>query len=159
MSKILVAYFSASGVTKRAAERIAAAAGADMFEIRPKVPYTQVDLNWNNRQSRSSVEMSDPACRPEITDRLENMQAYDTVFLGFPVWWYVAPRIISTFLESYDFSGKRIVPFATSGGSGMGRTVEELRPLCATSAVWDKGKVVNGLTDAACREWVAKVLA
>ena len=131
MKRKLVAYFSASGVTKRAAERLAKAAGADLFEIKPAVPYSQADLDWTNKKSRSSVEMGNPDSRPEIAERLENMEEYDTVFLGFPIWWYVAPTIIDTFLESYDFSGKTIVPFATSGGSGFGRTAEVLKPLCS----------------------------
>ena len=117
--KKLVAYFSASGVTKAAAERLAKAAGADLFEIKPAVPYTRADLDWMNKKSRSSVEMNNPDSRPEIEARLSNMEDYDTVFLGFPIWWYVAPTIINTFLESYDFAGKTIRPFATSGGSGM----------------------------------------
>ena len=120
MSKKLVAYFSASGTTKKAAERLAKATGADLFEIKPKVPYSSADLNWMDKKSRSSVEMSDPSSRPEIAEKIPNLADYDTVFLGFPIWWYVAPRIINTFVESYDFTGKTLVPFATSGGSGMG---------------------------------------
>lgn len=117
MSKKLTAYFSASGVTKRYAEKIAKATGADLFEIKPKVPYTNVDLDWRNSNSRSSVEMKDPDSRLEIAEKLADMEEYDTVFVGFPIWWYVAPTIIDTFLESYDFSGKTVIPFATSGGS------------------------------------------
>ena len=116
--KKLVAYFSASGVTKNAAEHLAKAAAADLFEIKPAVAYTRADLDWTNRKSRSSVEMMNPDSRPEIAERISNMEEYDTVFIGFPIWWYVAPTIINTFVESYDFSGKTIVPFATSGGSG-----------------------------------------
>lgn len=130
MSKKLVAYFSASGTTKKVAERLAKAAGADLFEIRPAIPYTSADLNWMDKKSRSSVEMNDPDSRPEIAETIPNMVDYDTVFIGFPIWWYVAPHIIHTFVESYDFSGKTLVPFATSGGSGMGKTVDELRKLC-----------------------------
>ncbi len=121
MGKKLVAYFSASGVTKRYAETLAKAADADLFEIKPSVPYTNDDLDWKNSKSRSSVEMKNPDSRPEIAEKLSNMDEYDTVFVGFPIWWYVAPTIINTFLESYDFSGKTIIPFATSGGSGLGK--------------------------------------
>lgn len=121
MSKKLVAYFSASGTTKKVAERLAKAAGADLFEIRPAIPYTSADLNWMDKKSRSSVEMNDPDSRPEIAETIPNMVDYDTVFIAFPIWWYVAPHIIHTFVESYDFSGKTLVPFATSGGSGMGK--------------------------------------
>ena len=155
MRRKLVAYFSASGTTRRAAERLAKAAGADLFEIKPAVPYTGADLNWTNNHSRSSEEMNDPASRPEIAEGLPNMADYDTVFIGFPIWWYVATRIISTFVESYDLSGKTVVPFATSGGSGMGRTVDELRKLCP-NADWKAGKVVNGASDRALADW-AKV--
>ena len=155
MSKKLVAYFSASGTTKTAAERLAKAAGADLFEIKPAIPYTSADLNWMDKKSRSSVEMNDPDSRPEIAETMPNMADYDTVFIGFPIWWYVAPHIIHTFLESYDFTGKTLVPFATSGGSGMGRTVDELRKLFP-NADWKTGKVVNGVSDQALAAWAAK---
>ena len=155
MSKKLVAYFSASGTTKEAAKRLAKAAGADLFEIRPAIPYTSADLNWMDKKSRSSVEMNDPDSRPEIAETMPNMADYDTVFIGFPIWWYVAPHIINTFLESYDFSGKTLVPFATSGGSGMGKTVDELRKLCP-NADWKAGKLVNGASDQALAAWAAK---
>ena len=155
MSKKLVAYFSASGTTKTAAERLAKAAGADLFEIKPAIPYTSADLNWMDKKSRSSVEMNDPDSRPEIAETMPNMADYDTVFIGFPIWWYVAPHIIHTFLESYDFTGKTLVPFATSGGSGMGRTVDELRKLCP-NADWKAGKLVNGASDQALAAWAAK---
>lgn len=121
MSKKLVAYFSASGVTERYAARLAKVTGAELFEIKPSVPYTNADLNWQNSNSRSSVEMKNPDSRPEIAEKFADMDSYDTVFVGFPIWWYVAPTIIDTFLESYDFSGKTVIPFATSGGSGMGQ--------------------------------------
>ena len=137
--KKLVAYFSASGVTKAAAERLAKAAGADLFEIKPAVPYTRADLDWMNKKSRSSVEMNDPSSRPEIARRLDSLEEYDTVFLGFPIWWYVAPTIVNTFLEQYDLSGKKIVPVATSGGSGMGKTNQELAPSCP-GAILEEGK-------------------
>lgn len=152
MSKKLVAYFSASGTTKKAAEHLARAAGADLFEIRPAVPYTDADLNWMDKKSRSSMEMNDPSSRPEIVVTLENMEDYDTVFIGFPIWWYVAPHIINTFVESYDFSGKTLVPFATSGGSGLGRSVDVLKTLCP-NADWKAGKMVNGFSDKALADW------
>ncbi len=157
MKRKLVAYFSASGVTKRAAERLAKAAGADLFEIKPAVPYSQADLDWTNKKSRSSVEMGNPDSRPEIAERMENMEEYDTVFLGFPIWWYVAPTIIDTFLESYDFSGKTIVPFATSGGSGFGRTAEILKPLCSDTAKWLPGKMLNRTSEKEMEEWVSSL--
>ena len=130
MAKSLVAYFSASGVTGKVAEVLAKAAGADLHEIKPAVPYTSADLNWMDKKSRSSVEMADPSSRPEIANKVENMDQYDTVFVGFPIWWYVAPTIINTFLEQYDLSGKTIIPLATSGSSGMGNTNKELAVSC-----------------------------
>ena len=152
MNKKLVAYFSASGVTKSTATHLAKAIGADLFEIKPKIPYTSADLDWMNPKSRSSVEMRNPDSRPEIAETLPNMQDYDTVFIGFPIWWYVAPTIINTFLESYDFSGKTLVPFATSGGSGMGKTVDVLKKVCP-SADWNAGKVLNHVSDSALADW------
>ncbi len=127
MSKILVAYFSASGVTKKAAENLAQAAGADLYEIRAAVPYNRADLDWTDKKSRSSMEMSDKSSRPAIADTDAEISQYDTVFLGFPIWWYVAPTIVNSFLESYDFSGKRIILFATSGGSGFGKAAAGLK--------------------------------
>lgn len=121
MSKKLVAYFSASGVTAQVAGKLAEAVGADLFEIAPKVPYTKADLDWTNARSRSTVEMKEPGSRPALAAQLPNAADYDTVYVGFPIWWYVAPTIVNTFLESIDLSGKTVVPFATSGGSGMGR--------------------------------------
>lgn len=152
MSKNLVAFFSASGVTKAAAERLAKAVGADLFEIKPKTPYTKADLDWTNKNSRSTLETNDQNSRPEIAEKLSDISGYDTVFIGFPIWWYVAPKIIDTFVESYNFSGKTLVPFATSGGSGMGRTVEVLKSLCP-SANWKDGKVVSGMSEKALLEW------
>lgn len=152
MSKKLVAYFSASGVTKSAAERLAKAAGADLFEIKPEQPYSKADLDWTNKKSRSSVEMSSPDSRPEIAEKLDNMGDYDVVFVGFPIWWYVAPTIINTFLESYDFSGKTVIPFATSGGSGMGKTEEILHKICP--AKWKNGRVLNRASDNDLNKWV-----
>ena len=130
MSKKLVAYFTASGVTAKVAERLSESIGADLHEITPKVRYTDADLDWRDKTSRSSIEMTNPASRPEIERIRDNMQDYDTIYLGFPIWWYIAPTIINTFLESYDLTGKTIVPFATSGGSGMGKTNELLLPSC-----------------------------
>ena len=146
MSKKLVAYFSASGVTATLAKTLAEAAGADLYEIKPEVLYTKADLNWNNKQSRSSIEMNDQSFRPAIADKDANIAAYDVIFVGFPIWWYVAPTIINTFLESYDFSGKTIVPFATSGGSGFGKTIEKLQPSVSGTAIWKEGKLLNGRT-------------
>ena len=156
MPKKLVAYFSAGGVTKKVAERLAAAAGADLFEIEPAVPYTVADRDWTNKKSRSSVEMNDPSSRPEIARRLDSLEEYDTVFLGFPIWWYVAPTIINTFLESYDFAGKTIIPFATSGGSGLGKTVEVLKPLCDPTAKWLPGKMLNRVSERELKEFAAQ---
>ena len=143
MSKTLVAYFSASGVTEKVAQTLAKTIGADIFEIAPKVKYTKADLNWMDKQSRSTIEMNDPSSRPEIAAKCENMSEYDTVFVGFPIWWYIAPTIINTFLESYDLTGKTIVPFATSGGSGMGKTNEKLAPSCKGAKLLE-GKVLKG---------------
>ena len=155
MSKKLVAYFSASGTTKKAAERLAKATGADLFEIKPKVPYSSADLNWMDKKSRSSVEMSDPSSRPEITGKIPNLADYDTVFIGFPIWWYEAPHIIETFLESCDLSGKTVVPFATSGGSSMGKTAKILAPSCPGATVLD-GKVLRASSsEADLKAWVS----
>ena len=143
MSNVLIAYFSASGVTAKAAEKIAAAAGADLYEIQPEEPYTPADLNWMDKKSRSTVEMNDPKCRPAIAEAVEDMEQYDTVWVGFPVWWYVEPRIVDTFLESYDFAGKKMIPFATSGGSGIQKAEKSLREHCP-AADWKPGKLLNG---------------
>ena len=143
MSQTLVAYFSASGVTRRRAGEIARAVGADLYEIAPAQPYTAADLDWTDKKSRSTLEMKDPACRPAIAAPAENMERYDTVFVGFPVWWYVEPRIVDTFLESCDLAGRTVIPFATSGGSGIGGAEERMRDLCP-NAVWKTGKLLNG---------------
>lgn len=143
MSKILVAYFSASGVTKNAAEKLAKAANADLFEIKPVRPYTDADLDWTDKKSRSTVEMNDLSSRPEIANKCENMGSYDVVFVGFPIWWYVEPRIIDTFLESYDFSGKTVIPFATSGSSGLGKTAENFKKLLGANATVKDGKLLT----------------
>lgn len=142
MSKKLVAYFSASGITRNVAKMVAEAAGADLYEITPKEAYTKADLNWMDKKSRSSVEMADKKIRPEITDTDAKIAEYDEIFLGFPIWWYVAPTIINTFLEKYDFTGKKIVLFATSGGSGFGNTVKALQP-SAPGAQFVEGKLLN----------------
>ncbi|HIS40124.1 MAG TPA: flavodoxin [Candidatus Aphodovivens avistercoris] len=153
MTPTLVAYFSATGTTARAARAISDAIGADLYEIAPAEPYMSADLNWNDRASRSSREMDDESCRPAIAGTVSNMDAYDTVFVGFPVWWYVEPRIIDTFLESYDFSGKTVVPFATSGGSGLGRAPQRMQQIAAGSTVTG-GKLLNGRQSAdALRAW------
>ena len=155
MTKTLVAYFSATGTTAQAAKLLAKAAGADLYEIRPAVPYTKADLNWMDDKSRSSLEMRDPSSRPAIAGRAENMDAYDRIFLGFPIWWYVAPALINSFLESYDFSGKTIILFATSGGSGFGKTVEGLKNSVSPTARIIKGRLLNGrLSESELRAWV-----
>lgn len=156
-SKKLVACFSASGVTKAVAVRLAKAADADFFEIKPAVPYTRADLDWTNRKSRSSLEMNDPASRPALAEQLPSMDAYDTVLLGFPIWWYAAPSIIHTFLESYDFSGKTILPFATSGGSTMEKAEEKLKALYP-DINWVQGKVLNHVTDQELENWLKDIL-
>lgn len=153
MSKTLVAFFSASGVTRQVAQKLAAAAQADLYEIKPAVPYTQADLNWRDKSSRSSVEMQNLAIRPQLADTDAKIEQYDRILLGYPIWWYMAPTIINTFLESYDFSAKTIVLFATSGGSGMGKTEEALKPLCP-GANWKKGKMLNSVSDRELEEWV-----
>ena len=154
MSKKLVAYFSASGVTAKVADLLADAVGADIHEIRPKVPYTKADLNWMNKKSRSSIEMNDKSIRPEIAESNVKIENYDVIFLGFPIWWYVAPTIINTFLESAEFAGKKIILFATSGGSKFGKTVEELKVSVPDSCEIVEGKLLNGRqTIASVKEW------
>lgn len=143
MADTLVAYFSATGTTERVAKDLAAAIGADLFEIAPAEPYTSADLNWRDQDSRSSVEMNDEACRPAIAGAVGGMAVYGTVFVGFPVWWYVEPRIIDTFLEAYDFSDKVVVPFATSGGSGLGKAPQRMQKLAPGARVL-AGKLLNG---------------
>ena len=155
MGKNLVAYFSASGVTKGVAEKLAKAASAELFEIVPEQPYTDEDLNWNNKQSRSSVEMNDRSCRPGISTTVSDMGQYDCIFLGFPVWWYREPSIIDTFLEAYDFSGKTIVPFCTSGGSGLGETVGNMRSLAKEADVRDGKRFSSGVSEEELKTWVS----
>lgn len=145
-SKSLVAYFSCTGTTKNAAEKLAAIIGAQLFEIQPAQAYTSEDLNWNDKNSRSTVEMKNPASRPAIANKVANMADYDTIFIGFPVWWYVAPTIINTFIESYDLSGKTVIPFATSGGSGIENCEKSLQN-SYPKIKWAKGKLLNGSVD------------
>lgn len=146
--KILVAYFSASGQTANLAKTLAGVTGGDLFEIAPETAYTAADLDWMDKKSRSTIEMKDPKSRPAIAGKVADMAQYDTVFVGFPIWWYQAPRIIETFLESYDFSGKTVIPFATSGGSGMGKTNEKLAPSCPGAKLLH-GKVFNSYSSKA----------
>lgn len=157
MDKALVAYFSASGVTAKVAETLSEAIGADLFEIAPTVPYTKADLNWMNKKSRSSVEMSDPSSRPEMERKCDNMEDYDTVFVGFPIWWYVAPTIINTFLESHNMAGKTVIPFATSGGSGMGATNEKLQPSCLGARLLDGRIFKKSASRAELSDWVSSL--
>ena len=153
MEKKLVAYFSASGTTKKTAEMVAEAAGADLYEITPAVAYTKTDLNWMDKKSRSSVEMNDKKFRPEIEDKDANIAEYDEIILGFPIWWYVAPTIVNTFLEKFDFSGKKVVLFATSGGSGFGNTISELQP-SAPGAEFVEGRLLNRANKQEIEKWV-----
>lgn len=154
MSRKLVTYFSASGVTAKVAERLSESIGADLYEIEPQVAYTQADLDWMDKKSRSTIEMSDPTSRPAIGGKRDNMEDYDTVFVGFPIWWYIAPTIINTFLESYDFTGKTIVPFATSGGSGMGKTNEKLLPSCPGAKLLEGKVLASDVSIAELNTWV-----
>ena len=144
MSKILVAYFSASGVTKKVAEELAKVEKADLHEITPETLYTEADLDWRNEQSRSTLEMKDPSCRPAITGQVENMAQYDTVFVGFPIWWGREPSVVDTFLDAYDFAGKKIVPFCTSGGNGIGETAKRLQEIVGAAATVEEGTRLGG---------------
>ena len=158
MSKKLVAYFSASGKTAKVADMLADAVGADIYEIRPEIPYTKADLNWMDKKSRSTIEMNDKTIRPALADKDAKIDQYDTIFLGFPIWWYVAPTIINTFLESYDFSGKKIILFATSGGSKFGKTVEELKVSVPATCDIIEGKLLNGRqTIPTIRAWTEEI--
>lgn len=156
MAKKLVAYFSASGVTKKVAEMISEVSGYELYEIKPKQVYTKADLNWMDKNSRSSVEMKDKKFRPEIITKDIEMSDYDEIILGFPIWWYVAPTIINTFLEAYDFSGKKITLFATSGGSGFGNTVSELKP-SAPNADIVEGKLLNNANKQEIENWLKTI--
>ena len=157
MSRKLVAYFSASGVTGKIAKNLANAAKADIYVIKPKVPYTRADLNWMDKNARSTIEMKDKSSRPELADKDARIGDYDTIFIGFPIWWYIAPTIINTFLESYDFKGKTIILFATSGGSGFGRTVDNLKGSVSEETVIKEGKILNGrYSEAELADWADK---
>lgn len=156
MAKALVAYFSASGVTEGVAKQLAAAANADLFEIAPAEPYSSADLNWMDKKSRSTLEMNDDAARPAMATPAPDLAPYSVVFVGFPVWWYVEPRIIDTFLESADFSGKTIVPFATSGGSGLGRAPQRMAALCP-GAKLSTGKMLNHVSAAELKAWAEEL--
>ena len=157
MSKTLVAYFSASGVTAKVAKKLASAIGADLFEIQPEQLYTDDDLNWQNSRSRSSVEMNDRSCRPAIASKVENMAQYDCVFVGFPVWWYREPSIIDTFMEAYDFSGKKIVPFCTSGGSGLGDSAQNMQKLAPSATVVNGKKFSSSVSENELKAWAESV--
>lgn len=153
MGKRLVAYFSAGGITEKLAKKLASAVDGDLHKIMAAQPYTSADLDWTNPQSRSSVEMRDKGCRPAIANRVEDMGQYDVVYIGFPIWWYVAPTIINTFLESYDLSGKIIIPFATSGGSDMGATNEGLAPSCKGAVLKDGRKFSADVSEHELKAW------
>ena len=159
MSKVLVTYFSASGVTAKTANKLAKEVDGDLFEIEPKEKYTSADLNWMDKKSRSSVEMNDPASRPEIAKQVENMDMYDTVLVGFPIWWYVEPKIIDTFLDSYDFAGKTIIPFCTSHSSGVGSSADNLHSLCPDTVTWAEGtRFASGTSGEEIQNWLQNVL-
>lgn len=157
MSKALVAYFSATGTTMNVATRLARVADGDLFAIAPANPYTSADLDWRDKQSRSTLEAANPSCRPVITSRVEHIEGYNTIFLGFPIWWYVAPAIVSTFLESYDLAGKTVVLYATSGGSGMGKTASILRASAPGAKIVDGG-ILNNVSDTELEKFAARYL-
>ena len=158
MSKALVAYFSASGVTAKVAEKMAGAIGADLYEIKPEQTYTDADLNWQDKQSRSSVEMNDRSSRPAIGNRVENMEQYDTVFVGFPIWWYREPSIIDTFMEAYNFDGKTVIPFATSGGSGLGDSAKNMQELAKGAKVIDGKRFGSGASADELGAWAKEYM-
>ena len=158
MAKALVAFFSASGVTAKLAANLANSIGADLYEIVPEVPYTEADLDWRDKKSRSTIEMEDRSSRPAIGNKVEDISQYDTVFVGFPVWWYREPSIIDTFIEAYDFSGKAVVPFATSGGSGLGDTYKNLQALAPSAIVKDGRKFSPDASGSSLKEWAEKFL-
>ena len=156
MSKILVAYFSASGVTKNVAEELAKVEKAELFEITPETPYTTADLDWKDQQSRSTLEMKDINCRPAVTGQVENMAQYDIVFVGFPIWWGREPSVVDTFLDAYDFAGKKIVPFCTSGGSGIGETAKRIREIVGAKAMVEEGTRLGGtVSEEDLKTWTA----
>jgi flavodoxin len=158
MSNVLVAYFSASGVTAKLAARLAEAIGADLHEIKPETPYTDADLDWRNKKSRSSIEMEDKSFRPAIANKVESMEGYKTIFVAFPIWWYVAPSIINTFLEQYNLSGKTIVPLATSGSSGMGKTNQELAPSCPGAILKEGKRFAANAGEDELKAWAAEFI-
>ena len=153
MKKVLVAYFSATGVTKGVAQKLAEVTGGTLHEIKPAQPYTDADLDWHNKQSRSSMEMQDKSSRPAITDKLTNMQDYDVIYVGFPIWWYTCPTIINTFMEAYDFKGKTVIPFATSGGSSIKKACEDLKA-AYPDVNWKEGKLLNRASKKDYEDWV-----
>lgn len=157
MSNKLVAYFSASGVTKSLAERLANAIKADLYEIVPKQPYTEADLNWHDKNSRSSIEMEDKTSRPAIEGKISKIEGYSTIYVGFPIWWYTAPTIINTFLESYDLTGKTIIPFATSGSSGIGNTSEDLKISAQGAKVLEGKRFASSASEDELKEWAESI--
>ena len=152
-SKVLVAYFSATGTTKGVAQQLAEVTGGTLHEIKPAQPYTDADLDWRDKQSRSTIEMQDKSSRPAITDKLSNMQDYDVIYVGFPIWWYTCPTIINTFMEAYDFKGKTVIPFATSGGSSIDKACEDLKA-AYPDVNWKEGKLLNHASKKELEEWV-----
>ena len=158
MSKALVAYFSASGVTAGMAKKLAEGIGADLFEIKPEIPYTNADLDWQNSKSRSSVEMNDRSSRPAVAEKKENMADYDVVFVGFPVWWYREPSIIDTFMQQYDFSGKTVVPFATSGMSGIGDSGKNMQALAPGAKVAGGKRFASRVSAGELADWAKEWL-
>ncbi len=156
MSKILVAFFSVSGTTAKVSSKLASVLNADLHEILPKKPYSKEDLDWTNDNSRSTIEMKkDRSIRPEILNTVKNMPQYDVIYLGFPIWWYVAPTIVNTFLEQYDLKGKKIIPFATSGGSGMGNTNKELQPSCVGAELLEGKRFSKDVSEKELKDWVS----
>ena len=158
MSKVLVAFFSASGVTKAVAENLAKTAGADVFEIVPKQIYTKADLNWQDKKSRSSVEMNDRSCRPAISGKIDDISQYSHVFVGFPVWWYREPSIIDTFLESYTWDGITLIPFCTSGSSGIGDIANNITELAGTAEVNEGKRLDADVSESELKEWVDRII-
>ncbi|GAA6256164.1 flavodoxin [Bacteroides sp. f07] len=155
-SKILVAYFSATGTTARAAEKLANVTGGELYTITPAKSYTSADLDWNDKQSRSSVEMNDPKSRPAIKSKKENITDYDVVFIGYPIWWDLAPRVVDTFIESHDLKGKAVIPFATSGGSTINNSAATLKK-DYPALNWKEGRLLNRADEKTIREWVNKL--
>ncbi len=160
MTKVLVAYFSAGGVTAKAAEMLAKAEGADLFEIKPETAYTAADLDWRDKQSRSTLEMSDPDCRPAVSGKVGDMEQYGVIFVGFPIWWGREPSVVDTFLGAYDFSGKKIIPFCTSGGSGIGQTAERIRSIVGNGVTVEQGRRIGGeVSEADLKLWMEGLIS